>query len=217
MDYTLSAHLGASARPDKTPVAVDPKSIVDLIANYTYGQFNILDNGMGITYNRKTCQVKFDPFYTHGMPAKSGIISGTCVELMNAAYVAIRAKHPEYHVLRVQGNDPEYFLCRDDAHFYLLVSETDLLGGKPVIETFNEIEKVVSKDPLLVDPSFQRVVPFSNSGYRVEALWNQGCKMGYSTAMVMFPDEGVPIGFNLRGELVYLFVDSVAAPVKILK
>lgn len=175
----------------------------DLIAQYEYGQFNILDNGMQISFDPITRQVKFDPFYHHDVRQTRG----SCAELMNTAYLDIRERHPKVHVTRVEGNDPDFFIRPRDKHCFLFVSDEDLMDGQPYTHEPKDIEQVVSQNPLIVDPSFQRVVPLSDSGYSVQKLRNQGCKITYSNTRVLNHNQGVPLGINSQGEIVYFMVN----------
>ena len=98
----------------KSAERIDVDGLSNLIAGYTYGQFNILDNGMKIEYNSESRYIKFSPFYHHD----SRTTNGSCGELMIAAYRNIRAKFPEYHVTRVTGNDPDFFAHPKSNHCF---------------------------------------------------------------------------------------------------
>jgi len=182
---------------------MDPKNLKELVADYEYGQFNILDNGMKISYNPKTRQVKLDPFYHYDAHPKRG----SCGELMSTAYLEIRDTHPDLHVTRVTGNDPNFYRNSDAKHCFLFVSEQDLMGGKYYSHEPEDIEQVIEQDPLMVDPSFKTVVPFSESGYKVQRLMNQGCKVSYSNRLVLPHNSGVPLGVDTQGDIVYLMAN----------
>jgi len=182
---------------------VDTNGLNDLISKYEYGQFNILDNGMNITYNPEMKQVEFEPFY-HFDPHST---KGSCSELMNAAYVEIRERFPEYHVTRVIGNDPDFFTDKKAMHCFLFVSEEDLMNKQLYTEDFSTIRKAISKKPLIVDPSFHKVVPYADSGYRVQRLFNTGCDISYSHNAVFDNYCGAPLGIDSHGDLVHLIIN----------
>lgn len=175
----------------------------ELVANYVYGQFNILENEMTILYNPKTRQIQFDPFYNYDVHLKRG----SCSELMNIAYSEILKKYPELHVTRVVGNDPNFFINPLSKHCFLFVSERDLMNGKSYSHEAEDIEQVIEQDPLIVDPCFKTVVPFSDSGYKVQKLMNQGFRVLYSNKCILSHDRGVPLGFDAQGNLVFLIAN----------
>ncbi len=177
--------------------------LVDLIEKFKYGQSNILDNGMKISYNPKTKQVKLDPFYSYD----SRSTTGSCSELMNTAYLDISEKYPELYVTRVVGNDPNFFKGLDSSHCFLFVSEKDIMGGKHYIHKAKDIKKVISENPLVVDPSFNKVVPFLKSKYKVKRLINKKSKVAYSNTNIVGNGSGAPLGIDSHGRMVYLIVN----------
>lgn len=182
---------------------MDSNGLIDLIEKYEYGQFNILDNGMKISYNLKTKQVKFDPFYRYDLRPTIG----SCGELMNTAYLDISEKYSELHVTRVLGNDPNFFKNPESKHCFLFVSEEDLIDNKYYTYESRDIEKALLKNPLIVDPSFNRVVPFLESGYGVQGLINQRCRGSYSNTNIVHNKKGIPLGIDSHGRIVYLMVN----------
>ena len=71
----------------------------------------------------------------------------------------------------------------------------------------DSIEKILSANPILVDPSFGIVGRFSESGYKVKRIADQGVKMRYSDTLLLPHDYYVPLGLNSRKEMVYLGVN----------
>jgi len=183
--------------------SMDTRQWTDLVSQYAYGKFDILDNAMQIGCNRKTEQVKFDPFYHYD----SRPTRGSCSELMSTAYLDIRARYPNVHVTRVTGTEPDFFKDPAFKHCFLFVSDGDLMNGQYDTREPKDIEDVVSLNPLVVDPSFQRVVPLSDSGYNVQRLMNQGCRVSYSNTGVLNQNQGVPLGIDSYGKIVYLIVN----------
>lgn len=185
---------------------MDVEGLTEIIAGYEYGQFNILDNGLTIKYNPVCKKVKFDPFYRHGFnPTK-----GSCVELMNTAYTAIRKKFPQYHVMRASGKDAGFFKMKGATHHFLLLFDSDPLPGCYQITHQNQIKKVISDNPLLVDPSFGYVIPYANSRYTVKELVNQGCEVPYSNTAVLEDAEAIPLGIDSTGSLVGIRINFLS-------
>ena len=182
-------------------ISMDSKKLKDLIEDYSYGQFNILNNGLSVLYNLRTREVQLDPFYRYDARPKTG----NCVELMNTAYLEIRNEYPDLHVTRVIGKEPTFF--RNSIHCALFVSEQDLMNGEYYMHESKDIEKVLEKNPLLVDPSFKTVVPFSKSGYKVHRLYNQGCRLLHSNTPVLSHNLAAPLGISKQGYLVYLMAN----------
>src|SRR3989338_6566046 len=179
---------------------MDTKELRDLIAKYEYGQFNILDNGMRISFNRRTRQVLLDPFFRYD----TSPTRGSCGELMNTAYYEIQRRYTGYYVTRVKGNDPHFFTQPIDHHCFLLVSERDLMGGQDYVKDPTGIESIVASNPIVVDPSFQVVSPFSNSGYKVLEATNKGRREYYSNAQIVEHGVAIPLGLDSQGQIVYL-------------
>ncbi|MEK6918886.1 MAG: hypothetical protein AABW73_02495 [Nanoarchaeota archaeon] len=183
---------------------MNTKELTDLVASYEYGQFNILHNGIKATSNRQTGQVKFYPFYNRGHTSTVG----SCGELMNAAYKEIRRTYPNLHVIRTTGTEPEFFPGDNDTHCFLLVSNHNLMGPNHFSEHRSIIDSVTSSNPLVVDPSFKRVIPLADSGYGVKRIFNQTCRVGYSTDLLLCQGGGyVPLGISSKGDVVDLGVD----------
>jgi hypothetical protein len=181
---------------------MDTEALSALIEPYEYGQFNVLDNGMQITYNRIARQIKLDPFYRHAERPTQG----SCSELMVSAYLDIKERFPDAHVTRVVGTEPRFF-NGSSTHCFLFVSEGDLMDGRKYTQNPTDIEDVVSQDPLIVDPSFNKVGPLSDSGYTVINLRNEGHKSNYFDSVILNQGSGVPLGISSNGALVGLTVN----------
>lgn len=182
---------------------MDVKGLTELVSQYEYGQFNILEKEMKIRYNSRRQEIILNPFYDYGSLSNKG----SCAELMNTAYFDILKRYPNYHVLRVTGYDPNFFRHAPAMHCFLLICEKDLMSGKPVTYEEKEIKDVTSSDPLIFDPSFHKVVPFSESSYGVIRLVNQGVKVSYSNRLISQNESGAPLSKDSEGNLVNMMVD----------
>ena len=81
------------------------------------------------------------------------------------------------------------------------------MDGLSYTENVGDIEKSISKNPLVVDPSFGKIVLFADSGYKVKKLFNQGCSVDYSDDLLLPHKIGVPLGFDSRDDIVYLYAN----------
>src|SRR3989338_6131666 len=180
---------------------MDSLQLTQLLAQYEYGQFNVVDTQ--ISCNPYTKQIKFSPLYRHG----SKLTQGSCGELMNAAYFEIREKYPSVHITRALGTEPTFFKSPGSRHYFLLASDGDLMDGEDYVSWPGEIEEVVAQNPFVVDPCFQKVVSFSDSGYQIKQLFNQGSKVYHSNVAVFPNKSGLPLAVDSLGRLVCLGAD----------
>ncbi len=181
---------------------MDTKPLVELVSGFSYGLQTATQRELSATECAKSRRLAIE----HLLDFREGLKSGQCPELMKEVYRQLIENHPEYSVLRAKGHDPNYFYAPKSRHFFLLVSDEDLIGDKrKVITDKRSIDRVVAADPILVDPSFRTVARLSEAGgYSVTALFNKGCKLQYSTTCVLETREYAPIGITKDGTMVYL-------------
>lgn len=189
---------------------MDINNLTKLIQSYKYNQFNIIkSDDINVNYNPKSRTVEIESFYEHDVISKSG----TCSELMNSTYIEIKDKYPELHVTRVTGNEPSFYKQTlfskkpSNSHCYLLLSEQDLMDGKYYSDEKKEIKTIKKNNPLIFDPSFQKILPLAESKYSLERLMNEGCNVAYSNNLILKHDEGTPIAISSSGEMVYLMAN----------
>ncbi|MFC1768638.1 hypothetical protein ACFLZX_02645 [Nanoarchaeota archaeon] len=153
-----------------------------------------------IVYNHKDFKVDdlrdFNP-YTR---------KGRCLELTVKGVVDL--SKIGYEVTFVEGNDPHYFTTPRTPHDYLFVSKRDILDGRGRITDPEEIGNITKKNPLVYDPTFQRVVPFSGSGYKVHEIYHKGIVRDFldseSNSQVFQNLDGFPFAMTSNGAIVYL-------------
>ena len=109
------------------------RELRQIISRYTYGELDLLENGMEIYFNETDWEMLLYPFYRHtGYP-----IQGSCTELMNTAFKDIKSLHPEYNLTRVIGNDPDYFNDLTAEHYFILISDKNLMGKEDFIDAIS--------------------------------------------------------------------------------
>ncbi len=179
---------------------IDIESIEQILRPYKYNQLNIFDTLPTATYNSEARQVLLNPFYRfEQFPTE-----GTCSELMQSAYRSIRDKHPNYYIYRCSGNDPEYFFENETNHCFLVVSTEDILDGKDDTQDEKDIEKIISQNALLVDPSFKLLKYLPKSEYKIKRISNDNCTFYHSTATLIERNQGVPLAIDSKKRLLAL-------------
>jgi hypothetical protein len=184
------------------------KELVQLISKYSYGQLNILKNEVEILYNEASQEMLLHPFYQHNIYSTEGC----CTELMGTAFKDIKEKYPDHYVMRAYGTDPDYFNDAFADHYFLLLSEKNLMGKAEFIDKEAKISDILEKDPLLVDPSFKKVMRFSGSGYKVRQLFGENYKFNFSNALFFSEIDyescfSVPLLLTNQKELMLLSPD----------
>jgi hypothetical protein len=183
---------------------INIKSIKDLIKDYKYGQYSILDNKFEINCDISTKSYLLKNLYAH----EALSLKGSCTELMITAYAEIEAKHPEYHVTRVRVNEPYFFPDEDDCHWAILVSEKELLKTKGPADK-KEIEKIVMQDPVLVDPSFKIVEHISKTEYKILEAYVEGVESAFYDSEMLIDKKMIPIWYSNEAEcMAYLKADT---------
>ena len=184
--------------------AVDVESIKDLVKDYKYGQYTILDNKFEIEYNPLTHMYFFKNLYNH----EALSLKGTCTELNITANAEIESKHPKYNLTRVQVTEPKFFHDDEDKHWALLVSEKKLLNTtKPADK--KGIEKIVMQDPTLVDPSLKIVERLSETQYKILKAYVSGVGVAFYDSDTLKDGQAIPIWYSEKaGCMVYLNADT---------
>jgi len=190
---------------------MDVQPLQDIIGKYKYGKGYLLDGTLQVKFNPGTGQLMIDQFYRNGQNPTEGL----CSELVLTAYSEIRNLHPSYHLTNVFGHDTEFFAQEGNEHQFLFASEGDLMSGKPIIDNAKEISDVLEQDPLIVDPTFNRIIRFSESGYAVNALVNQGIPMNYSNALIMADGQSIALGIDSNIIFCLAFNTSADNPIGI--
>lgn len=188
-------------------MGIDRASIEQVISTYKYGKYNLPFNNVSITWNTTTNAVVLTNFYQHDKFPTHGL----CSELSITARKEIAEKHPNYHIIRAVGKDPQYFNEENDHHLFLLVSKTNIMNGTSHTKDKEEIQEILRQNPHLVCPSFGIVSPFSESRYTITELYNNGNEMQHSNSLVLWECESengtirnqVPLGIH-NEKVVYL-------------
>ncbi len=179
---------------------MDTNKIKEIISRYQFGKENLLQHNLKIICNPYDGDILLDPFFFYKPPTKIGI----CPELRHTAYLEISQEFPNISVTPVLGRDNQSFVGRRDGHWYLLLSENNLMNGKSEIESSEEISSVIEQDPLLVDPCFRLITKFSGSGYKIEKLYNKEEDIKQETPLLLKKGKAIPLAISDKNEIIYL-------------
>lgn len=183
--------------------SINLESIKDIVSSYTFGQYTLPQSDLELKFIPKTNQILLHNFYAASNDSKFG----GCMQLMNTSYADIKEKHPEYHVFRVAGYDPNFFVSQYAQHMFLLVSEKSLMGQLPATDNPHLIKEILKHNPWIVDPTFGIVRMFNGSGYKVKAVFGEVMPIQEQDSILIGPSQSVPLGKNSSDELVFLGVD----------
>lgn len=143
---------------------MDREAIADLISGYRYGRWNLEHQSLVVYFNPEQKRALIPHFFS----SEEFPTEGTCGELARTAARDVYLGNGGVHLTRVRGYGAGIFE-RYPKHHYLLASEQRLIKGAKT-EDKDEIAEVLWQDPLLIDPSFGTVIPFSESDYGPAAL-----------------------------------------------
>lgn len=204
-------HIVHSVKTDLESILPSSETDLDklkkIVSGYNYSRKNIIGGNFRIKYNPEKHQILFLNFFDYNNEIKTG----TCGELMTKVYNEIKIEKvlPDYHIIRVEGNDPIFFNNEKKKHCFLLISKQDIMGDAEVIKSPAEIEGVLKEDEnlILVDPSFNRVIKFSNSGYTARKLVNDNYHLNQPSFYFAETPRATPLYFTSDGMLYSLKVD----------
>ena len=174
-----------------------------IIAEYKYGQYSLLDNRVKIFVDEPNKTLILEHFYAPGAQSKRG----NCTELMNSAYLEIKKMHPEYFIIRAEGNEPQFFNQSFTAHTFLLLPEVDTLKDKGFTQGEEDLKKIIKNDPLVFDPAFKKIMYLSGSGYSIVMGFNKSHKVAYSDYCLLPHGLSVPLGIKSDGNIVFIGAD----------
>ena len=190
-----SCYMGTERNPDK------------IFADYEYGRFNLLDDKFGIT--EVDGVVIFSNFFSPNSQR------GTCDEVAEHFY-----QNSEKGFYRATGNEPLFF-CekgRTVNHDYLLQLQDTLPDDYWELSTGRKVDIMLEQDPLIYDPSFKKVVRFSDSGYTLKNVINEPYDKRKNMLLCRTKEEVVsdPLGFSKDNQLAELtmFKDILAVTLR---
>ena len=159
---------------------IDLESLTKLAESYTYGQHNILGGHLEIYYVKKTEEFILKNFYSNTEYTDIDNNTGSCGQLMLKALKDIKSTYPQLYITRVIGNDDKFFTRKEAYHCFMLLSynrlvDTDSSNFLQINDDNREqvLRNVLENNAVLFDPSFRRVVEFSQSGYTLKELLNE--------------------------------------------
>jgi hypothetical protein len=145
---------------------INVESINELIKDYKYGQYNIIEKDIKIYCNPKTKETKIENFFDHDKFLRTG----SCSELMNTAYMELKIIHPEYYIFRSTGKEPQFYHGKKATHCFLLVlKDNPFLQYANTKESKRKIKEYIIQNAFVVDPCFKKILKFSESQYIVTA------------------------------------------------
>jgi hypothetical protein len=176
---------------------MDIEALREVIADYRYGQFSILSNGMTLRYNPRTKTALCNPYY-HWDPTRK---DGTCEELANTAYYEIRVRLPELQVFRATGFPASFFhICL--VHHFLVVTDKAVAKPGNEIITTDRIDRKLNRHSVIVDPSFHLVRNYESSGYSIETMFSPGFPRECSKSALLRYDEGIHLCDAKKREII---------------
>ncbi|MGM5481423.1 MAG: hypothetical protein ACQESE_03355 [Nanobdellota archaeon] len=113
---------------------------------FSYGQYSLLDNKVLIEYVPQEDLLTIDNYYHHMHSATKG----TCSELAN--YQALLMKGSYENIFLAQCHESRYY--PSGTHFVVIGSEEPFFVKPGGTSDNIMIDKILSSDPVLVDPSF---------------------------------------------------------------
>lgn len=185
---------------------LNPAEFDSMLQQYRYGKFGLLEKPpTEIVVNRSQGQVLIRDYYDHAsLPT-----TGECTELENTLFHEVQEKYPDLRVLRATGTDPSYFVYNATHGFLLVASETDMLPDERVDNPLS-ISTLLDESFVLLDPSFQRSVPFIGSGYKVTDLYGENRPVEYCRDLLL-TNGNLPLYFDDLS-MVFLMSDPGDTP-----
>jgi hypothetical protein len=127
---------------------------------------------------------------------------------MSKAYNDIRLTHRNLYVARAFGKDDAYFKLPNSNHCFLLVNDLDMMNYCQMTDNPSSIIHALNTNPVIVDPSFKRIIPASESRYIVDLLMNHSQIIDYNNSQILSSEDGkrkyLPLVLNDSEEILYL-------------
>ncbi|MFH1440227.1 MAG: hypothetical protein ABIG89_06665 [Candidatus Woesearchaeota archaeon] len=175
------------------------KTASTLMKDYEYEQVSFLENDIVVEFNQHRRRIRIRDFFDKGFAA----YKGNCKQLTAQFYSNCKTAGIKGHILRVIGNDPNYF--RNTRHDYLLVVEPEIMIPDGSTDDKGDIEQILGLNPLIVDPSFGVVRSFNDSGYKINKVYDSSVRMVYYTSLIVIQNyESVPLMIDNQGRLILL-------------
>jgi len=180
-----------------------------LLAEYRYGKFGMLERDFVIHLDPQKEEGRIGNFVHIGPEVRSG----NCCELTHSLEMRLKIEFSDLQVQPFWGNDPNYFTTvvqmpngqTRGTHNFLLASEKyPLREAAPADFAKEDFLKTI--DAYVVDPSFQLIVPYSESGYNLGAMDLGEYSPGYRDWNIKHGGSSV-LGMDAFGDIVSLQVD----------
>ena len=180
---------------------MDIEQLQRMAEGYEYGLHGIVNRDLRAIYDPVEQVLTIENYY--GNDGRQG----NCVRLMEAAYREIKRLLPETHVFRTKGWDPKFFQMDDQAHYFLLLTQTDLLNGLDFLSG-RKLSDEMLEESLIFDPSFKLVKPFNESDYDIDYLVGKNQTFREKSTLKITDDYRVPLGITGDDIVVFLACDE---------
>lgn len=171
------------------------RKLKERMEGYIYGQMNLLKgNFKWISHEGNSLSIK--NFYSG--PGKA--------EVCNNQAEFYRQKNSDLNLIRVAGEEPLYFNGENSTHCFLMFPQKKLPRNFWRLDQDERKTYLLASNPLIVDPSFQKVIPVASSGYNLNEVLNN--KFSSKNFLNLSAKPGhysaVPLGITKQKELVSL-------------
>lgn len=156
----LSTYMSASSQTQE-----QLNSIENMLSNYTYGQYSLLENKPKITFVDTTFinRTIIENYYSKGEASTKG----NCAELANHLYDQIKDLEGfTTHI--IVGEEPQFFYGngkegrakKTATHVFLALTD----------KQYNTPEELIKANPYIVDPSFGILKQLEGSEYKINRI-----------------------------------------------
>ena len=169
-------------------------SLKEIISNYQYGKFDLLERDFKIEFSSKTNDIFISDFDSFLKDDKYGI----CHELAMRSYQKIRTELPYIKVYRTDGFDNNFFKPRDKYeakfinHVFLVCIERNKIE-KVKEENFSNI---FLKYAVIVDPSSGIISKYTKSGYTTKRVIHENEKLRFDLDLKIKKGNVRPLGIR---------------------
>jgi hypothetical protein len=173
------------------------KSIGELtedLKNYNYNRENILN--VPVTLRDFPLKYGIENFYSG-----EKINQGDCVKLTESFV----KNNLENNLIRVVGSDSTFFNKKGAVHVYALMTQKNLPRNFWELTFYEKKDVLENSNSLIFDPSFGKVLEFSNSGYKIDKIFESEIRNPFDLSILKrYNSLGTPLGFLRDGRLASL-------------
>ncbi len=173
----------------------------------SYGQLNILNSNVQISYNPLTEVYTITNFYRD----PKYLDYGSCRELRDSLFdFMVRINPSSFRgfksIIRCIGQDGGrhnirgFFCGEGSSHTFLLVSPQVIMERKYSSSVTDESTFLKClRNAYILDPSFKRIVPYEESGYKIHQIFGEDYNLRPSTTLTLEKSFSVPLHITKSG------------------